>query len=119
MNNDFYCESIISGKIPVKIIGETEKVLAFMHTNPSWEFHAVIIPKEHIATLTDLENSEISKDIFEVAKEIILKEELNEKNFKLITNGGNYQSTKHLHFHLVSGRPLDENNPAQKGEMLV
>jgi diadenosine tetraphosphate (Ap4A) HIT family hydrolase len=40
-------------------------------------------------------------------------------SYKIITNGGSYQSIQHLHFHLVSGVPLDRVNPAQAGEFLV
>ena len=42
-----------------------------------------------------------------------------ESNYKIITNGGSYQSAQHLHFHLVSGAPLASANPAQAGELLV
>ena len=48
---DIYCEQIIPGKLPVDIIFETDKVMAFHHTKPYWERHVVIIPKAHIESL--------------------------------------------------------------------
>jgi diadenosine tetraphosphate (Ap4A) HIT family hydrolase len=42
-------------------------------------------------------------DIFSLAKEIIAEKKLNSRNFRIITNGGSFQDSKHLHSHLVSG----------------
>ncbi len=117
MSNDFYCDSVLSGKIPVKIVAETEKVLAFHHTSPTWETHIVVIPKRHIRRLIDVEDPDLFADIFRVLAEIIKEKGFGESNYKVITNGGSFQSTQHLHFHLVSGKPLDPKNPAQAGEM--
>lgn len=101
--DDFYCDFVLNEKIKVKKVKETERLLAFHHTKPSYRFHVVIVPKEHITRLTDLESMDLIKEVFEVAKEIILKERLNETNYRIITNGGSFQDSKHLHFHLVSG----------------
>ena len=35
MSNDFYCDSVLSGRVPVIVAAETARVLAFEHTNPS------------------------------------------------------------------------------------
>jgi histidine triad (HIT) family protein len=37
MSEDFYCEFVLSGKIEVEKILETENVLAYFHTKPFWE----------------------------------------------------------------------------------
>lgn len=101
--DDFYCDLVFSGKIKVEKVKETDKLLAFMHTRPSYPFHAVIVPKEHIAKLTDVEDLSLISEIFALAKEIILEKNLDNTNFRIITNGGSFQDSKHLHFHLVSG----------------
>lgn len=103
---DFYCDFVFSGKVKVNEIKETDNVLAFYHTKPSWTTHIVIVPKKHIPTLLDLEDKELIEEIFDVAKQIIKKYNLGKTNFKIITNGGKFQDSKHLHFHLVSGKPL-------------
>lgn len=99
---DFYCENVFSGKVKVKIIKETPTLLAFYHNNPSWPLHIVIVPKKHIPTLCDIEDFELVGEIFKVAKEIIKEKGLAKTNFRIITNGGSFQDSKHLHFHLVS-----------------
>jgi histidine triad (HIT) family protein len=47
---------------------------------------------------------EIIREIFQVAKGIISDLDLAKANYKIITNGGSFQDSQHLHFHLVSGK---------------
>lgn len=101
--DDFYCDMVFSRKIKVKKVKETDNLLAFEHTRPSYPFHVVIVPKRHIAKLTDVKDFSLISEIFAVAKEIIVDKNLNTTNFRIITNGGSFQDSKHLHFHLVSG----------------
>lgn len=103
---DFYCNFVFNQKIKVKTVKETDNLLAFHHTKPSWTIHIVIVPKQHIVKLTDLENMSLISEIFELARQIILEMGLNEKNFRIVTNGGEFQDSKHLHFHLLSGEKL-------------
>ena len=101
--SDFYCDFVFSGKIKVNKVKETKTLLAFHHTKPSYDIHIVIVPKEHIPTLTDVKDLNLIKEVFEVAQEIIKESKFNQTNFRIITNGGSFQDSKHLHFHLVSG----------------
>lgn len=101
--NDFYCDFVLSEKIEVKKVRETDNVLAYYHTRPNWTVHIVIIPKKHVRRLVELDNLGVIQEIFSVAKEIIVEMGLAETNYKIITNGGNFQDSQHLHFHLVSG----------------
>ncbi|OGD69664.1 hypothetical protein A3I18_00860 [Candidatus Campbellbacteria bacterium RIFCSPLOWO2_02_FULL_35_11] len=105
MTKDFYCDFVLNDKIKIEKIKETENVLAFYHTKPNWTLHIVIIPKKHITKLVDLENTDLIKEIFEVATDIIKEKGLFGSNYKIITNGGSFQESQHLHFHLVSGEP--------------
>ena len=59
MTSDFYCDEALSGKTPVKVVLETEDVLAFHHTKRYWPVHIVVVPKVHIPSLTDLGNHSI------------------------------------------------------------
>jgi len=117
--SDFYCDSVLSGRVPVTVVAETGRVLAFEHTRPTWQMHVVIIPKQHIGRLIDVTDSTLLSELLEVAVSIIRERGLAHTSYKIITNGGSYQSTPHLHVHLVSGIPLDPGNPAQSGEMAV
>ena len=105
---DFYCDYVLNGKLEVERLRETENVLAFMHTKPSWSFHCVIVPKQHITQLAEVHDMGIVKEIFEVAQSIILERGLHETNYRIITNGGSFQDSHHLHFHLVSGENVSK-----------
>src|SRR5208282_5295863 len=56
---DFYCEQVLSGRVPVQRLAETEHVLAFHHTQPYWPVHIVIIPKRHIESLAALDEADL------------------------------------------------------------
>lgn len=111
---DFYCEQVLSGKTEVKIILETENVLAFQHTRPFWETHIVVIPKRHISSLLTLEKSDesIFLELFEVVKKIAAQVVEEKGAARVLTNLGKYQESKHLHFHINSGKQIRPDNAA-------
>lgn len=102
---DFYCDEVFSGKTEVRKVWETDEVLAFYHTKPSYETHVVVVPKEHVESLLVV-NAELLAKILEVVR-IVAKDLVGERGAaRVITNIGDYQDSKHLHFHLVSGDKL-------------
>lgn len=92
---------------------ETDNVIAFASIAPVAKIHILIIPKEHIATFTDLEQEHASvlMEMAKVAQALIEKKNISNK-YKLIFNGGKYQSVKHIHWHLVGG-DWNENEEKQ------
>jgi histidine triad (HIT) family protein len=55
MSEDFYCKVVLSGRIPVQTLLETDNVLSYHHTRPFYLMHIVTIPKKHIPSLISLE----------------------------------------------------------------
>ena len=51
---------IVTGKIPSDIIYQDEEVIAFRDINPQAPVHLLVIPKKHIAYLTDLTEEDTS-----------------------------------------------------------
>ena len=99
---DFYCEEVLSGKTQVEKVVETENVLAYHHTRPFWETHIVVIPKTHVDSLLVVDN-ELLIELLEVVR-IVAADVLREKGAaRVLTNLGEYQDSKHLHFHVLSG----------------
>lgn len=113
MTEDFYCEQILSGKTAVEKIFETDNVLAFRHTRPFWETHIVVIPKKHIASLLTLEESDetLFLELFSVIKKVSAQIVEERGAARVLTNLGNYQESKHLHFHINSGAQIRPDNP--------
>ncbi|EWH02513.1 hypothetical protein Q427_08305 [Halomonas sp. BC04] len=54
-----FCK-IIQREIPADIVFEDEHVLAFNDINPQAPTHILIIPKQHIATLNDIEETDLA-----------------------------------------------------------
>ena len=119
MGDDYYCESILSGRVQVQVVAETDNVLAFHHVFQTWETHIVVIPKKHSRSLADVEDPNLLAELFQIVIRIINEQGFTERNYKVITNGGSFQSNQHLHIHVVSGKPLNPEYPAAKGELAV
>ena len=108
MDNDFYCDQALSGKTSIKVVYETDDVLAFYHTRPFWPVHIVVIPKQHIPSLIDLGGHSIDlvHKVLDVVG-IIAKDVSDEHGAaRVVSNVGEYQDSKHLHFHVNFGDPL-------------
>ncbi|MFD1358620.1 HIT domain-containing protein [Fictibacillus halophilus] len=108
MTEDFYCDEVLSGKTHVNKVLETENVLAYNHTRPFYPVHIVAIPKKHISSLIALEDSdnELLLELLSVIKKVATKVTKENGACRVITNLGSYQDSKHLHWHIVSGKPL-------------
>lgn len=103
-----FCK-IVSGEIPSEKVYESDKVIAFKDINPMAPVHILIIPKEHIGGVDELNesNAGIVKDIMLVAKH--LTESFNlENGWRIVSNVGEDggQTVRHLHFHLLGGKKL-------------
>lgn len=101
-----FCK-IAAGEIPSTKAYEDDTVLAFYDLEPQAPVHILIIPKEHITSVAELNegNSAVVSHIFEVAAKIA-KEKGLDNGYRIVTNTGECagQTVKHLHFHLMGGR---------------
>lgn len=108
MSDCLFCK-IGEGEIPSKKIYEDDKILAFYDIEPQAPVHFLVIPKTHIASADEIteENSEIVAYIFTKISAICKQLGL-EKGYRIVNNCGSdgMQSVKHLHFHVLGGKPL-------------
>lgn len=105
MTEDFYCDEVLSGRTPITVVRETSNVLAYHHTRPFWPVHIVVIPRRHISSLLTLEESDdaLLLELLRVVREVA-QEVLDEHGAcRVLTNLGEYQDSKHLHWHVSSG----------------
>lgn len=102
---DFYCDLAIPKKVPLEVVHEDQHVLAFHHTKPAYPTHIVIVPKKHIPSFTnvDAEDFNLLRYLLEEVRRIAADIEKTHGKARVITNLGEYQDSKHLHFHVVSG----------------
>jgi histidine triad (HIT) family protein len=108
MSDCLFCK-IIAGEIPSTKVYEDEWVYAFLDIDPQAPFHAVIVPKIHIASAAEItvENSHYVSKIFEAVAKIATQENL-EDGFRVVNNCGKDggQTVGHIHFHLLARRYL-------------
>ena len=109
MSDCLFCK-IIKGEIPGDIVYENNHVLAFNDINPIAPTHILIIPKEHISTLNDLEeeHTQIMGELFLAAKVIANDKGVSESGYRTVFNCNKdaQQTVFHIHLHLIAGRQM-------------
>lgn len=104
MDNCIFCK-IIKKELPATIIYESSELIAFPDINPSADFHLLIVPKEHIEKIADVskDHGNLLGEIMEVANNQVIENNLTDKAYRIVVNGGKAQHVPHLHFHLLGG----------------
>ncbi len=104
-----FCQ-VLEKKLPGKVEYEDDDLAVIWDINPQAPTHLLIIPKKHIARLSEVEDddSDLLCKMMIVAKEMARKLHLEKDGFRLVINDGRIagQTIFHLHMHLLSGRRL-------------
>ncbi len=111
MDDCIFCR-IAAGDIPSDIVLEDGAFVAFRDIDPKAPQHVLVIPKEHIAALNDLEQWEhceghaLLQFIVRVAEVL----GIDETGYRTLVNVGpdGGQIVHHLHFHILGGRRLGD-----------
>jgi histidine triad (HIT) family protein len=101
---------IAAGEIPARLAHEDDLVVAFHDIAPKAPTHVLVIPREHIGSAADLDESRgpLLGGMFAVAAQVARDEGIAERGYRIVTNVGDDagQSVHHLHLHLLGGRSL-------------
>jgi len=104
-----FCQ-IVKGEIPSDKVYEDEKYLAFKDIRPKAPVHILIIPKEHIDKLADLDDSNkyILGDMALIANKIAKEFGIDKSGYRIVINNGpdSGQEVYHVHMHLLGGKRL-------------
>jgi histidine triad (HIT) family protein len=107
MSDCLFCK-IAAGEIPSSKLYEDPVCMAFHDIDPQAPTHFLIIPKAHIASVSEIteENNAVAAHIFAVISK--LAQELGLESYRVVSNVGEQagQSVHHLHFHVLSGRDM-------------
>jgi len=102
--------NIVAGKIPATILYQDDKVVAIRDINPQTPTHVLVMPKEHIPSLVELDDKErdLASLLIFTAKEIARSEGVDEMGYRIVINCREYggQAVPHLHLHLLGGQQL-------------
>ncbi|HEX3724704.1 MAG TPA: histidine triad nucleotide-binding protein [Pirellulales bacterium] len=100
---------IIDGEIPARIVYDDDRCLAFHDISPQAPTHIIVVPKQEIASLDQLTETDANL----VGHLLIVIRRLAEQlhlvdGYRVVVNCGTHggQSVDHLHFHLLGGRPM-------------
>jgi len=116
-----FCK-ILAGTEPSRKVYEDQYVLAFWDIRPRAKVHLLVIPKQHVASLKELEELPVESRaaLLSACVKVAREQGILEDGFRVITNSGKdaSQSVFHLHFHVVGGEKLREDaitkDPVQK-----
>ena len=104
-----FCK-ILEGEIPADAVYQDDKVFAFRDINPQAPVHILVIPREHIPTTNDVEEShkELIGHMVTSAAKIAADEGLADDGYRLILNCNQDagQTVFHLHLHIMGGRQM-------------
>ena len=101
---------IVAGEIPAEVIYESDTAVAFRDINPQAPTHVLIIPRKHIATINDIDESDqaIVGSLYSAAREIAASEGIADDGYRAVMNCNESagQSVFHIHLHVLGGRPM-------------
>lgn len=104
-----FCK-IAAGEIIANIVYQDGNVVAFRDTNPQAPVHILVIPREHIPSLTQLQPSQspLMGELVETAVMLAEREGVDQSGYRLVLNAGKDagQAVEHIHLHLVGGRAM-------------
>ena len=107
MSDCLFCK-IAAGEIPSSRVYEDETCCAFRDIAPQAPTHFLVIPREHIASVSGVneKNSRVVAHIFEVIARLTAEQGI--ESYRVVSNiceqAG--QSVPHLHFHVLAGRDM-------------
>jgi histidine triad (HIT) family protein len=101
-----FCK-IVAGEIPSKRVHEDELVIAFRDVRPQAPTHVLVVPREHVGSLSELDDEALAGRLLSVAARVARAERLS-GGWRLIANSGRDggQEVGHLHLHVIGGRRL-------------
>ncbi|MDD2863409.1 MAG: histidine triad nucleotide-binding protein [Methylococcales bacterium] len=107
MSDCLFCK-MAKGEITPSIVFEDDDILAFNDIAPQAPIHILIIPKKHISTLNETDDTLLLGKLMQTATQLAKKLGVADAGYRTVINcnesGG--QAVYHLHIHLLAGRQM-------------
>jgi histidine triad (HIT) family protein len=102
-----FCK-IVAGDLPAERLYEDDTILAFKDIHPQAPFHALVIPKMHVATLNDFDDEQcgLVGGLLLAAKRLAAEHSLPGYRVAMNVNREGGQVVFHAHLHVLGGRQL-------------
>lgn len=105
-----FCK-IVAGQIPANKVHEDERCIAIRDLNPQAPVHVLVIPREHVATISDLAESHepMAGHLLRVGAKVARELDIAESGYRLVfnTHADAGQTVFHIHLHVLGGRPME------------
>ena len=112
MNSKSVFELILSGEIESEVIYEDNDIFAINDINHVARVHILVIPKKKIATINNLNDSDVDLvgKMIMVAKQLAYELGIDNTGYRLLfnTNDDAMQTVFHIHLHLIGGQKLKD-----------
>jgi histidine triad (HIT) family protein len=103
MSDCLFCK-IVAGEIPASVVYEDEKILVFKDIAPKAPVHLLMIPKQHIAHMDEVDESNVDviSHMALKVKSIAVDNGL-DTGYRIVANtrDGGGQEVAHLHWHIL------------------
>ena len=102
-----FCQ-IIAGEIPAHFVLDTDEVVAFLDHRPLFPGHTLVLPRDHVETLADLDEQRVGPFFRAVQRvEAAVRTAMEAQGSFVAENNVVSQSVPHLHVHVVPRRRKD------------
>jgi histidine triad (HIT) family protein len=101
-----FCQ-ISRGEMDTEFVHEEENLVAFEDLDPKAPVHVLVIPREHITTVTDVPEDTL-KQLVDATQTVAERQGVAESGYAIRINKGEDagQEVEHLHIHVIGGREL-------------
>lgn len=107
MTDCLFCK-IIEGSIPSDKVYEDDDVFAFKDIHPKAPIHVLVVPKQHVATLSDAQDPVLLGTLMSRVRKIADEVLSLATGYRVVINvrEGGGQEIFHLHVHILGGKKL-------------
>ena len=119
MSDCIFCK-IINKAIPAQIIYEDDNYICFLDIAPHAKGHSLVVPKQHTANFTELDNEQVgefAKLVHKLAPQIVKVLEADAYNLCLNNGAVAGQIVDHVHWHIIPRYKDDSLKHWEKNEL--
>ncbi|MGW2253370.1 HIT family protein [Kitasatospora sp. NPDC001660] len=100
--------AVVAGEAATYLVMEDEGAVAFLDHRPLFPGHVLVVPRPHVATLTDLAAAEVGPFFLSVQRMTAAVERgMAAAGSLVLANNRISQSVPHLHVHVIPRNPGD------------
>ena len=108
MSTDCLFCKIARGEAKADVVYRTPTLVAIRDINPQAPVHVLVIPVEHVETLTDSSDADFLGGLMVAAAEVARRERIDVRGYRVVINNKaeSGQTVPHLHVHVLGGRAM-------------